>query len=135
GPAGLGQGAERFEEFGTRLNSLPIVLGNGRIHLEVEPEVSNRDAAAGVSIAGATVPGRATQRVHTTIELESGQTFVIGGLLQKTVLASAIKAPALWQLAFVGTLFSVKTFTEAESELCVMVTPHLVVAQSSNQGG
>src|SRR5438445_701854 len=61
-PAGLGQVGVQFEEFGTRLNFLPIVLGNGRIHLEVEPEVSNLNPANGTSINGTVVPGRDTDR-------------------------------------------------------------------------
>src|SRR5205085_9908345 len=94
-PAGLGQVGVQFEEFGTRLNFIPIVLGNGRIHLEVEPEVSSLNANAGVAIAGATVAGRATQRVHTTVELETAQTFVIGGLIQKSTTGSTNKVPVI----------------------------------------
>jgi pilus assembly protein CpaC len=132
-PAGLGQVGVQFEEFGTRLNFLPIVLGNGRIHLEVEPEVSVLDATAGVAIAGATVAGRATQRIHTTVEMETGQTFVIGGLIQKTTNAADTKIPVLGQLPFIGAAFSIKSHTETEDELVVMVTPHLVDAQSADQ--
>ncbi len=66
-PTGLGQVGVQFEEFGTRLNFLPIVLGNGRIHLEVKLEVSSPDAE------------RTTQRVHRTAEIENGQTLVLGG--------------------------------------------------------
>jgi pilus assembly protein CpaC len=123
----------QFEEFGTRLNFLPIVLGNGRIHLEVEPEVSALDANAGVAIAGATVAGRATQRIHTTVELETGQTFVIGGLIQKAQNANANKVPVIGQLPFLGAAFSTKSHTDDESELIVLVTPHLVDAQSACQ--
>ena len=132
-PAGLGQVGVQFEEFGTRLNFLPIVLGNGRIHLEVEPEVSALDAGSGVVIAGATVPGRITQRVHTTVEMETGQTFVIGGLIQKVSTTTATKIPVLGQIPFLGTFFSTKTATESETELVIMVTPHLVDAQSACQ--
>jgi pilus assembly protein CpaC len=132
-PAGLGQVGVQFEEFGTRLNFLPIVLGSGRIHLEVEPEVSALDATAGVAIAGATVPGRATQRIHTTVELEAGQTFVLGGLIQRTTTANATKVPVLGQLPFIGAAFSTKTYSETEAELVVLVTPHLVDGQSHDQ--
>jgi pilus assembly protein CpaC len=132
-PAGLGQVGVQFEEFGTRLNFLPIVLGNGRIHLEVEPEVSTLDANAGVAIAGATVAGRATQRIHTTVEMETGQTFVIGGLIQKATNATANKVPVLGQIPFLGAAFSAKSHTDDESELVVLVTPHLVDAQSACQ--
>jgi pilus assembly protein CpaC len=132
-PAGLGQVGVQFEEFGTRLNVLPIVLGNGRIHLEVEPEVSVLDPNAGTTISGASVAGRATQRIHTTVEMETGQTFVIGGLISKAVQASAVKVPVIGQLPFIGALFSTKSHTEDEEELVVMVTPHLVDAQSADQ--
>ncbi len=84
-PAGLGQVGVQFEEFGTRLNVVPIVLGNGKIRLEIEPEVSALNAANGTSIDGVVVPGRTTTRINTTVELEDGQTFVIGGLVQKDV--------------------------------------------------
>ena len=123
----------QFEEFGTRLNFLPIVLGNGRIHLEVEPEVSTLDAGSGVAIAGATVPGRVTQRVHTTVEMETGQTFVIGGLIQKSCTGTARRCRSWARFPSSGVLFSTKTYSEAETELVVMVTPHLVDAQSACQ--
>jgi pilus assembly protein CpaC len=125
-PAGLGQVGVQFEEFGTRLSFVPIVLGDGRIRLEVEPEVSNLDPAAGTTIQGTTVPGRATQRVHTTVELEDGQTFVIGGLIQNTIRGSTEKVPVLGDIPFLGAAFSSKAFQEVETELVVMVTPHLV---------
>jgi pilus assembly protein CpaC len=132
-PAGLGQIGVQFEEFGTRLSFVPIVMGDGRIRLEVEPEVSNLDPAAGTSIQGITVPGRATQRVHTTVELEDGQTFVIGGLIQNAIRGSTQKVPVLGDIPFLGTAFSSKSFQEVESELVVMVTPHLVDPMDCSQ--
>lgn len=132
-PAGLGQVGVQFEEFGTRLNFLPIVLGNGRIHLEVEPEVSNLDPAAGVSIQGTTVPGRVTQRVHTTVELETGQTFIIGGLIQRNVRGTIVKVPIVGDAPFLGVFFSRKEYLETEEELVIMVTPRLVDALACNQ--
>jgi pilus assembly protein CpaC len=132
-PAGLGQVGVQFEEFGTRLNFLPIVLGNGKIHLEVEPEVSELDAASGTSINGTVVPGRVTNRVNTTVELEPGQTFVIGGLIQNTVSAATVKVPVLGDIPFLGTAFSSKMYQETEQEVIVLVTPYLVDAQSCDQ--
>src|SRR5262249_47375567 len=84
-PAGLGQVGVQFFDFGTRLKFLPIVLGNGKIHLEVEPEVSGLDAASGTTINGTTVPGRKVQKIHTTVDMEDGQTYVLGGIIQHTV--------------------------------------------------
>jgi pilus assembly protein CpaC len=132
-PAGLGQVGVQFEEFGTRLSFVPIVLGDGRIRLEVEPEVSNLDPAAGTSINGTVVPGRTTQRVHTTVELEDGQTFVIGGLIQNTVRGTMQKVPVLGDIPFLGVAFSSKSFQEQESELVIMVTPHLVDPMDCSQ--
>jgi len=123
-----------FQPFGTTLQFLPIVLGNGRIRLEVEPEVSTLNAASGVLVpGGGFVPGRSTQRVRTTVEMEAGQTFVLGGLIQKTRATTINRVPVLGQLPFVGAAFSTKNDVEEESELVVLVTPHLVDAQSACQ--
>jgi pilus assembly protein CpaC len=132
-PAGLGQVGVQFEEFGTRLNFLPIVLGNGKIHLEVEPEVSTLDAANGTAINGTIVPGRVTNRVNTTVQMEAGQTLVIGGLIQHQVLGSTTKTPILGDLPFIGTAFSRKSFQEVEQEMIILVTPHFVDGQDCSQ--
>jgi pilus assembly protein CpaC len=132
-PAGLGQVGVQFEEFGTRLNVLPIVLGNGKIHLEVEPEESDLSAGFGTSIAGTTVPGRTVQRVHTTVELETGQTFAIGGLVQHKINGSATKIPIIGDLPFIGAAFRGVNYTDEEDELLILVTPHLVDPLACNQ--
>jgi len=132
-PAGLGQIGVQFEEFGTRLNVLPIVLGNGKIHLEVEPEVSNLDPASGTSIGGTVVPGRVTQRVHTSVEMETGQTFAIGGLVQRRIGSTATKVPILGDVPFFGMLFRGLQYTEQEDELLILVTPYLVDPLACNQ--
>jgi pilus assembly protein CpaC len=123
-----------FQPFGTTLQFLPIVLGNGRIHLEVEPEVSSLNNASGVLVPnGGFVPGRSTQRVRTTVEMETGQTFVLGGLIQKTKATTIDRLPVLGQIPFLGAAFSAKNDAEEETELVVLVTPHLVDAQSACQ--
>lgn len=132
-PAGLGQVGVQFEEFGTRLNALPIVMGNGKIHLELEPEVSSLNAAFGTSIGGTVVPGRTTQRLRTTVELETGQTLCIGGLIQNNVTGSTRKVPILGDLPFIGVAFSQKFYSEDEAELVILVTPRLVDAMSCDQ--
>ncbi|MBL8799604.1 MAG: hypothetical protein JNM56_37320 [Planctomycetia bacterium] len=132
--AGLGGTAGiSFVPFGTRLTFLPIVLGNGKIYLEVEPEVSALDNAAGASIAGTIVPGRATQRVRTAVEIEPGQTLAIGGLIQNVVQGTTTKFPVLGDLPFIGTAFSRKSYNEVEEEMVVLVTPHLVDPMSCDQ--
>jgi pilus assembly protein CpaC len=125
-PAGLGQVGVQFEEFGTRLNFLPIVMGDGRIHLEVEPEVSALSNSGAVVISGATVQGRTTQRVHTTVELQPGQTFVLGGLIQHQSNANDTKIPIVGEIPFLNVFFSDKADDETDQELLVIVTPYLV---------
>jgi pilus assembly protein CpaC len=132
-PAGLGQVGVQFKEFGARLNFLPIVLGDGRIHLVVEPEVSILDNASGTVIQGTVVHGRLTQRVNTTIELEDGQTFVIGGLIQHFVNGADEKTPILGDLPFPGAAFSSESYQETEEEDVILVTPHLVDAEDCSQ--
>jgi pilus assembly protein CpaC len=124
--AGLGSVSVRFEPFGTQLSFLPIVLGNGRIHLEVEPEVSNIDASVGTVIGGTSVPGRSTQRVHTTVELEDGQTLAIGGLIQTEVQATMTKVPVLGDLPFVGRLFRSESSQSQKKNLMIFVTPTII---------
>jgi pilus assembly protein CpaC len=132
-PAGLGQVGVTFEEFGTRVNFLPIVLGNGKIHLEIEPEVSQLNPAFGTTIQGTVVPGRTTDRLHTSVELEDGQTYVLGGLLQHVVVGTTTKLPILGDLPFIGAAFNAKSFDEREEELIFVVTPHLVDAMACDQ--
>jgi len=132
-PAGLGQVGVQFEEFGTRLNFLPIVLGDGRIHLEVEPEVSSLNQANGTSIQGTVGPGRTTQRVHTTVDIAPGETLVIGGLIQHDVNGNTQKVPVLGDLPYIGAAFRAISYTEDETELVVLVTPHLIDPMSCDQ--
>jgi tetratricopeptide (TPR) repeat protein len=100
-PTGLGQVAVQFEEFGTRLNCLPVVLADGTVRLEVEPEISELCETANVTVQGTVVPGRSSQRVHTTADVAPGHALVIsgpkaGGNLRLVVLVtpSVIEPPA-----------------------------------------
>jgi pilus assembly protein CpaC len=131
--AGLGSVSVRFEPFGTQLSFLPIVLGSGKIQLEIEPEVSNIDPTVGTSIAGTVVPGRNTQAVHTTVVIEDGQSLAIGGLIQNTVTGVTQKVPVLGDLPWLGTAFRSLSYNEIETELVVLVTPHLVDPMACNQ--
>src|SRR5262249_52165791 len=79
--------------------------------------------ANGTSIQGTIVPGRTTQRVHTTVDIEPGQTLVIGGLIQHTVNGNTQKVPVLGDLPYVGAAFRTVSYTEVEAELLVVVAP------------
>ncbi len=101
------------------------MLSDGRISLRVRPEVSQLTSST-VAINGYTIPGLTTRRAETTVELGSGQSFVIGGLLQNTHNNSTDKAPFLGDLPVLGALFRSNSFKRDETELVIVVTPYLV---------
>ncbi len=119
-----------FRPFGTTVRFLPIVYGDGKIYLEVEPQFTFPDPSnlfsAPIPGTNAVVFGRTTQRVRTSVILEDGQTFAIGGMVFRSVNGTATRVPVLGDLPFIGTAFSVINYTESEEELLVLVTPHLV---------
>jgi pilus assembly protein CpaC len=132
-PAGLGQVGVQFYDFGTTLNFLPIVLGNGKIYLEVNPQISTLNAANGTTIQGTIVPGKDVQSVSAKVELEPGQTLCIGGLIQQQVTGSITKVPVIGDIPFLNVFFSTKAYQTVETELVVLVTPYLVDGMSINQ--
>ena len=119
--------------FGTELEVLPIVYGNNKIWLEVNPRISRPDFGLGITINGAATPGFAEQQVRSAVMLESGQTFAIGGLIENTKFASSSRVPVLGDIPYLGTAFSRVTHSEVESELIILVTPRLVEALDCNQ--
>ncbi len=118
----------QYRNFGTSLKFLPTVLGDGRIRLDVRPEVSERDDGNGVVIAGAPIPGFRTRFAESTVEMEPGQTTVIGGLIQTRKVASLSKVPVLGSIPGIGWAFSNKSYRQEETELLIMVTPYLAEA-------
>jgi Flp pilus assembly secretin CpaC len=125
-PAGLGQVGVQFEEFGTRLNFLPIVEGKGKIHLEAEPEVSNLDPSAGTAINGTIVPGRVTNRLHVQGDLRSGQTLLLGGLITQASTKNRTALLDIRQLPFVGSFFPERKPGGEAVEMVILITPSVV---------
>jgi len=122
-----------YREFGVRLRFTPAVLSDGKIRLDVAPEVSEPDYTNAVTITGFVVPGLVQRRVHTVVELGAGQTFAIGGLLSERVRAISKKVPGLGDVPVLGPLFSSVEYRSDESELVVLVTPELVGPLSPDQ--
>lgn len=122
-----------FRDIGTELEFLPIVLGNGRIYLEVSPRVRSVNQNNGISTSFGFVPGFDEQSVRTSIEMEPGQTFAIGGLIQTTVQSNASRVPVLGELPLIGGLFNSVLHEESEQEVIILVTPHLVDAMDCHQ--
>jgi pilus assembly protein CpaC len=126
GGAGLGAVTIQFREFGVRINFTPTITPRGTIRLAVAPEVSSLDFANGLIFSGFTIPALSTRRVTTEIELDEGQTFAIGGLLDNRDTETYNRVPGLSDIPFFGKLFRSRQITKNNSELLVMVTPELV---------
>lgn len=132
-PQGVGTVSIEWVEFGTSLEAVPIVLGDGNLRLEISPEVSERDFSNAVQVDGFTVPGLTTRTVNTAVEMKFGQTLIIGGLIASRYTAETKKTPLLGELPWIGAAFRRMNYNETETELLIMVTPELVAPQDANQ--
>jgi pilus assembly protein CpaC len=122
----LGAVTIEYKQFGVGLAFTPIVLADGRISMRVRPEVSELSDAGSIKLNGFNVPALTTRRAETTVELGSGQSFMIAGLLQNSNSNSIEKAPFLGDIPILGMLFRSNSFRRNETELVVIVTPYLV---------
>ena len=132
-PQSLGTVTIEWREFGVILKALPIVISPTRLRQQVEAEVSERDVANGVTLAGTFVPGLTRRRVASTVEMEFGQTLVLGGLVSTRTVASTSKTPFFGELPLIGAAFSKKKMEVTEVELIIMITPEYVSSISSDQ--
>jgi len=115
-----------YKTFGVGLNFTPTVLGNGKISMIVNPEVSDLDFTRAVAVQGFLIPSINTRRVSTVVELGDGQSFAVAGLLKDDVREVVAKYPVLGDIPVLGALFRSTSFQKNESELIIIVTPHLV---------
>lgn len=115
-----------YKEFGVRLRFKPTVLGDGTIRMNVAPEVSQLSTGPGsVQIQGFNIPALITRRAETTLEMGSGQTFAMAGLLNQTVEARSSKVPGLGDVPILGALFRSVRYKTGDTELVVLVTAEL----------
>ncbi len=119
-----------WKQYGISLSFTPTMLAANRIAMHVAPEVSQLDPAHGVTIDGVAVPGLTTRQADTTVELGSGQSFVIAGLLQNMTQQQIQAYPWLGDLPILGALFRSTAFQRGESELVIIVTPYVVAPVS-----
>jgi pilus assembly protein CpaC len=115
-----------FKEFGIRLKFTPTILGDEIINLKVEPEVSALDFSNAVTIEGFRIPALSTRRTNTEVELRDGQTFAVAGLLNNTLTTSLRKIPGIGDIPILGWLFKSKALQKNETELVVIITPHIL---------
>ncbi|MEZ6041764.1 MAG: pilus assembly protein N-terminal domain-containing protein [Planctomycetaceae bacterium] len=125
-PSGLGTTAIEFKEFGVQLQAVPYILGEGRVRLEVEAAIRDRDFSNSVTVSGVTVPAFIVRKANTQVEMNFGEALMIAGLVSQREDGAAQKIPFLGELPWIGAAFSKKNYTEAETELVIMVTPDIV---------
>jgi len=123
--SGLGDISIEYRKFGVGLAFTPTVLDNGVINLKVAPEVSQLDLQNTVDIGGVSVPGLRVRRANTTVELRNAQSFAIAGLLQNESANNRENVPWIGKIPIIGSLFSSTRYQSSETELVIIVTPHL----------
>ena len=133
-PIAQGSGANigvsvQFKEFGVRLAFLPTVNGD-RVHLRVRPEVSMLDFTNAVTLSGFRIPALTTRRTETELELRDGQTFAIAGLMNNSMNTTLSKIPGIGDIPILGYLFKSKAAKKDQTELVVIITPHILPADS-----
>ena len=129
---GLGSTSIEYKKYGVSLSYTPTVLANGRISIRVRPEVSELSSEGSVSLNGFSVPALTIRRAETTIELGSGQSFMIAGLLSNKAQNSIQKLPGAGDMPILGALFRSTNFRKGETELVIVVTPYLVNPVNAN---
>jgi pilus assembly protein CpaC len=134
-PVAQGSGANlaisvQYKEFGVRLNFTPVIHGD-RVHLKVRPEVSTLDFANGVLLNGFRIPALSTRRTETEVDLVTGQTFAIAGLINNTMSSTLQKIPGIGDIPILGLLFKSKQANKDQTELVVMITPEILPRTSS----
>jgi pilus assembly protein CpaC len=115
-----------WKTFGVSLAFTPTLIGENRLNLHVRPEVSQLSEAGAITLNNITVPALTTRRAETTIELASGQSFAIGGLLNNNQTQSVNKFPFLGDMPVLGPLFRSTRFQNNQSELVIIITPYVV---------
>lgn len=132
-PQGLDTITIEFKTFGVGLTFTPTVLSEDKISMKVAPEVSDLDFSNALNVSGFVVPALTVRRASTVVELASGQSFAIAGLLNETVREIVSKFPVLGDIPILGALFRSSSFQKNETELIIIVTPHLVRPQNMAQ--
>ncbi|APH72279.1 secretin [Aquibium oceanicum] len=115
-----------YKKFGVSLDFTPKVLSEGLISLDIEPEVSSVDPSSSYKVGDIAIPGFIVRRAQTSVDLKSGQSFMIAGLLQTQNDITTQNVPGLSKLPVLGNLFSSKAYQRRETDLVIIITPYLV---------
>jgi pilus assembly protein CpaC len=132
-PGSDGRIAIQFKNYGVGLDFIPVVHSSNRISLNLKTEVSQLTQSGAVKLNNFTISALQTRKAETVVEIGSGQSFAIAGLLQNTMNSDITKLPGLGSLPVLGALFKSDRFRRQESELVIIVTPYLVKPMQSDQ--
>ncbi len=127
-PQSLGTVSIEYKEYGTQLDFVPIVLGNGRIRLEVRPRVTEIDDSRSVVLDDQSIPALKVRTVETGVELDAGQTLAIAGLVEERIEGGRRGLPWVGEMPYIGALFGGIDSKKNDIELLILVTPELVDA-------
>lgn len=122
-----------FKQFGVALNFTPTVLSEDRISLQMSTEVSDKSSDDGIVLAGTTIPGLVVRKAETTVQIGSGGTLMIAGLIKSDTINAMNGLPGVSDLPILGNLFKSKSFKRDESELIILVTPYIVEPYASSE--
>lgn len=122
-----------YKKFGVSLAYTPTVLSNGRISLRVRPEVSELSTEGSIRVQGIEIPALSVRRAETTVELGSGESFMIAGLMSNRSVGAIDRTPGFGDVPILGSLFKSDNFRRGDTELVIVVTPYLVRPVSSDQ--
>jgi pilus assembly protein CpaC len=121
-----------YKEFGISLAFTPTILQDGMINMIVNPEVSSIDPTTSIVLGEISVPGIKVRRAHTTVELRDGESFTVAGLLSDNYQNNIRQLPFVGDIPILGTLFRSTSFQADQTELVIVVTPHLVTPRKAN---
>ncbi len=130
---GLGTTTVEYKKFGVSLSYTPTVLANGRISIRVRPEVSELSSQGAVTLNGFQIPALTIRRAETSVELGSGESFMIAGLMSNNAQHTIDQAPGVGDIPILGNLFRSTDFRRGETELVIVVTPYLVEPVSDRE--
>jgi pilus assembly protein CpaC len=122
-----------YKQFGVSLRFKPLVLGDGTIRLRIFSEVSDLSDQGAVEIQGFSVPAVVTRNAETTVEMKSGQTFALAGLLSRRANGRTSQIPGLGDLPILGTLFRSTRYSSGETEMLLLATTSLVEPLSASE--
>ncbi|HEX3654740.1 MAG TPA: type II and III secretion system protein family protein [Pirellulales bacterium] len=132
-PQSLGTISIQYKPYGTQVDFVPIVLGNGAIRLEVRPSISEIDTSLSVPINGTNVPALVVREIDTGVEMRPGQTLAIAGLVQNRIESTKTGIPWVMDMPYIGVLFRKNTEQMNEVELLILVTPQLIEAMDPHE--